>query len=381
MGTGSKKSILVLAGLCALAGCSTYSLKELRHTTPKGNAFQTALSRLYMDYAIQEEKNYDWFTSMYFADKGLVAAYGKDVEPEQPESWNVSKEVLPTMQQARKILVDLLNERNKRDYPQVTARALYYFDCWVEQQDDGWQSQDIAQCRDGLQDAFERLNAPDIQLAPMVNPESSPPFVQNLPKTPEQERVEERRADSAQATEKPVETASVQTSPPAAELLAQAPEAAEQSTVAERVADTAADTDSAAEIPAASVEAPSNDSYLAAAEAPAAQPTLPAGVDTSSYMVFFDDKRTTLPDEGRKVVDEIAKNLNNTSDYSVVIGANQHVEFVSERAESVKKRLVEGGVNASAITVSVAQVPDFMADSGEGDSAPIRHRVEIYLNQ
>jgi len=83
----SKKHMaMLLAAAATLTGCSTYSLKELRHTEPKGDAFQTALSKLYMAQAISDEKAYSWFTSMHFADKGLTLAYGKDVEPEMPKT-------------------------------------------------------------------------------------------------------------------------------------------------------------------------------------------------------------------------------------------------------------------------------------------------------
>lgn len=337
----SKRGLMALAITGMLAGCSTYSLEELRHATPKGTAFQTALSKLYRDFAIQEEKDYDWFTSMYFADKGLTAAYGNDVEPEDPDEWDEPEDVLPTMRKAREVLVSVLNEQTKKTYPHLAARAQYYFDCWVEQQEENWQQDDIAICRNGLADAFERLGAPDIQLIPMVNPEAPPP-VMAPPVLQEHAQGEDGKSEG--------------------ELLAaqSAVDNTAKTTVDERLARHAMAREPKADMPA---------------------PAAPAGVTTSSYMVFFDDHRTGLPAEGKKIVDEIAKTLTGTADYSVVIGANEHVEFAEKRAESVKERLVESGVDADAITVSVARVPDFMADSGEGDSAPIRHRVEIYLNQ
>ena len=413
-------TLIAYTAVSLLAGCSTYSLKELRHTTPKGTPFQTALAKLYTDYAIQEEKNYDWFTSMYFADKGLRAAYGKDVEPEQPENWNVPASVLPTMLKARQILVELLTEQTKNQYPQVAARAVYNFDCWVENQEENWQADEIGSCRDGLQDAFERLNAPAIELAPMVDPEAAPaPRPVNVPapaKPVELPVMEDRvEAPAAPAEAEVSQAAPAEASPsshddlqvtvntPAkpTQLLAQAApgQSLSQAAVAQAnnapadspaagswAAEPPADEMAASEDDAAEDDAASNtvEQRVAATREPAAPPVMvpaPAGVDTSSYMVFFDDRGTGLPVEGRKVVDEISKNLKGTVDYSVVIGSGEHVEFAKERAEAVKKRLIEGGVKAEAITVSVAQVPDFMADSGEGDSTPIRHRVEIYLNQ
>ncbi len=361
-----KKHTGLLLITTLLAGCSTYSLKELRHTTPKGDPFQVSLSKLYMDYAIQEEKNYDWFTSMHFADKGLSLAYGKDVEPEDPTQWDIPSSVLPTMQKAREVLMRSVGEKARHDAPQLAARAYYYYDCWVEQEDDHWKTDEINHCRDGLAETFERLGITDINLIPMVDPEAAPvpaphvspkPDIAPQPDAPKSEPVSvPMPVDSDRAHEdekKPDDThADNEASPEDSVVLA---EKSDKTTVGQRIAQ-------------------GNDEVPVVASAN-------AGVDTSSYMVFFDDNHTALPDEGKKVVDEITKSLAGTSDYSVVIGANQHVEFAQERAEAVKARLVAGGIKATAITVSVAQVPDFTMDSGEGDSTPIRHRVEIYLNQ
>lgn len=342
--------ITLLAATCLIVGCSTYSLKELRHTTPKGSEFQKSLSRLYMEYAIEEEKNYDWFTSMHFADKGLLAAYGNDVDPEKPEEWDVPDEVLPSMRRARDALVSVLNSSARSTYPHVAARAQYYFDCWVEQQEENWQEHDIDTCRNGLADMFERLGVTGIELIPMVDPEATMPVAPEKEEAPArielptmQDRVGKDDGDDAGPTAG----------------VGALEGAAPGTTVGERI-----------ERAAAQRTAP-----------PPVSSEVPQGVTTSSYMVFFDDLRTGLPEEGKKIIDEVIKSLSGTADYSVVIGANEHVEFAEKRAESVKERLVQGGIDGESITVSVAQVPDFMADSGEGDSAPIRHRVEIYLNQ
>src|SRR5580658_2925105 len=81
-------TIAALLAVFATSGCEMYSLEKLRHTTPSGSPFQTELSKLYMDFAAQEEKEYDWYNSWHFADKGLQAAYGKDVMPEDLKNWD-----------------------------------------------------------------------------------------------------------------------------------------------------------------------------------------------------------------------------------------------------------------------------------------------------
>src|ERR1700733_14755304 len=115
----SWKSWTAIAALSFLGvtGCATYSLEELRHTTPQGTAFQDALSQLYMEFSSEEEKEYDWFNSMHFADKGLRSAYGKDVGPEDLKDWDIPAEVLPDMIKAREALMLALTDDAKQTHP------------------------------------------------------------------------------------------------------------------------------------------------------------------------------------------------------------------------------------------------------------------------
>jgi hypothetical protein len=39
------------------------------------------------NYAEDKAVAYDWNMSKYFADKGLMAAYGRDVAPEYASNW------------------------------------------------------------------------------------------------------------------------------------------------------------------------------------------------------------------------------------------------------------------------------------------------------
>jgi outer membrane protein OmpA-like peptidoglycan-associated protein len=354
---------LLVAAVLA-TGCSTYSLKELRHAKPSEVPYQQALATLYMNYAMQEEKNYDWFTSMHFADKGLMAIYGKDVQPENLEDWQLPAEVIPTMEKAREQLVRMLTQETKRDFPQQLAEAVYNFDCWVEQQYENWQWEDIARCRDGLARAFEQMGVSTLNLTPMADPEASSTAPAAAPVAP---------VEGKDEGVPPEDDASEPMSPESDDMVS-APQESEKVAMS---ADEAVLLQQQGDPQTADMIMKSQNKTEVSAS-PAAPPP---GVETSSYMVFFEENLTTLPDAGTRVVDEIAKTLTDSNDYSVVIGASEHVEFVEKRAQAVKNRLIEGGVDASAITVSVSKVPDFSADGGEGDSAPIRHRVEIYLNQ
>ena len=152
-----RKFAAVIAA-CVLSGCTTYSLEELRQVTPSGSEFNQTLTRLYLDYAEQQAKNYDWYDSMIFADKGLLTAYDNEVGPEDLASWNLPLESLVVMEKARADLLVAMSAENLKNRPVIAAEAQFYFDCWVENQEDNTQDAEIAFCRDHFKDRLDELN-------------------------------------------------------------------------------------------------------------------------------------------------------------------------------------------------------------------------------
>ena len=150
-------AITLIFSALLLSGCTTWSLEELRRTTPSGSAFQNALSQRYLDFANSEVEQYDWWSQMHFADKGLMAAYGKDVEPEDLADWTISEHALASLEKARASLMAARTPEAMEKHPELLADAQYNFDCWVEQQQENWQDDDIAHCRDGFAVAMQKL--------------------------------------------------------------------------------------------------------------------------------------------------------------------------------------------------------------------------------
>lgn len=168
---------LTKTGLAALlfltAACTTASLEELRRTTPSGDPFQAALSQEYLAFSESEARQYDWWSSKHFADKGLKAAYGQHVTPEDPEAWGIRKQYLPQLLEARGQLLDALSPAAVAAQPDVAARAQFFYDCWVEQQDEEWQEDDITSCREGFYRSLKALvgapaKAVEEDLAPLI---------------------------------------------------------------------------------------------------------------------------------------------------------------------------------------------------------------------
>lgn len=142
-----------------LAGCQAYNLQELRNVTPTGSEFQQALAKEYLQLSAAEEANYNWSNSWHFADKGLTAAYGHDVGPENITDWQVSEAQKPALEAARDQLLSALRPEIVSAQPMLAARAYRYFDCWVARAQDGWQQARIDECSQGFAEALEELNA------------------------------------------------------------------------------------------------------------------------------------------------------------------------------------------------------------------------------
>lgn len=172
----SKKTGMALgiAFSLLLSGCTTYSLEELRQADQKGNAFQQALSELYLNFAENEAEACDWTTTSHFSEKGLRLAYGHEVAPEQPSQWEIPADKLPELNAAREKLLAALTAENRETKPEVAARAMYSYDCWVEQQEEVWQTDDIAACRDGFHEALKELGGTPQKIGPQAEVAAQP---------------------------------------------------------------------------------------------------------------------------------------------------------------------------------------------------------------
>lgn len=152
-----KQGAISLAVLAVLASCTTASLHQLRETKPRGDAHSIALAEEYLRFSEEEAEQYDWVDSQYFAEKGLLAAYGKPVQPESIASWQVDSSLRPEFQSARGKLEKILTKKHKAKYPKLTAKAQVSFDCWLEQQEEGWQANAISECKKTFYMALDSL--------------------------------------------------------------------------------------------------------------------------------------------------------------------------------------------------------------------------------
>jgi OOP family OmpA-OmpF porin len=164
----------VAAALGLLAGCSS-DIEQVRNVTPTGGSeFTRALTEEYKQIAVFEaDEMYDWPDAGYFARKGLAAANGEVVLPEDLANWDIPVGMIDELSSARSRLMAVLDAGARDTNPVLAAHAQGRFDCWVENAEENHQPMYIAACRDDFYKALEQLETPP----PMAEPEMPQPDV------------------------------------------------------------------------------------------------------------------------------------------------------------------------------------------------------------
>ena len=155
------KILGVVGALGVLAAC-TSDLQRIRTTEPSGGtAFTQALTKEYRDLAVFEaDEMFDWRDAGYFARRGLAAAGGEVVLPEDPVNRDLPEDSLSEINDVRVRLLAALDGGARDNKPEIAARAQSRFDCWLEQQEENFQEDHISACRDELLAALAEMEQP-----------------------------------------------------------------------------------------------------------------------------------------------------------------------------------------------------------------------------
>jgi len=110
-----------------------------------GPAFTRALFDEYRGIAKSEALDqYDWINAAVFARKGLRAATGEVVAPEDIAAWDIPADRVAELTAARTKLIGFLSTGAADRVPETAAKAQASFDCWVEEESEG---DSLSECR------------------------------------------------------------------------------------------------------------------------------------------------------------------------------------------------------------------------------------------
>lgn len=154
------KRIVLTSAACALilgACASADQVKDAANAKATGSAFNQSLHKEYVDLAKAELAEGDRGDASHFALKAKEAAAGKSVAPDDFKIRSIGGPAGKTLKGERTRLISALGGAEAKRKPAVAAKAQGMFDCWMQEQEEGWQSKDIKACRTGYEKAMALL--------------------------------------------------------------------------------------------------------------------------------------------------------------------------------------------------------------------------------
>ena len=168
------KSLYITAGLIAgmvlLAGCAGQELYGAQKITPGGSEFAQNLYHGYIGLSEDEYAEGDYSDSDQFAVRAVTSGTEGAVQPEEIDARWLPSEHVDELTAARQKLVESLNAGAAGKDPAGAAQAQIMFDCWMQEQEENWQPDDIARCRDGYYAAYNKLTPEPVPVATIAKP-------------------------------------------------------------------------------------------------------------------------------------------------------------------------------------------------------------------
>lgn len=154
------RGLMIVAGVMALGACDFNKFEEvdaLKETQAVGSPFTQKLTSEYRDFVESEEDQMDHADAIHFARKGLASARGDVVMPEPLGDWNIQPENMEELSVGRSRMVAMFDLGAREMYPDVSAIAQTRYDCWMEQQEENFQPDDINKCKREFLAALQQL--------------------------------------------------------------------------------------------------------------------------------------------------------------------------------------------------------------------------------
>lgn len=148
---------LVGAMLMATTGCAGFEYARAKNQPAAAGAYDQALQKGYLNLSKGEFNEGDYRDSDRFAKRSMAAASGSAPQPEQIGDRRIASDKVGELSTARERLVKAQQDTWTEKNPEATARAQVMFDCWMQEQEEGFQKRDIASCRDGFYAALAEL--------------------------------------------------------------------------------------------------------------------------------------------------------------------------------------------------------------------------------
>ncbi len=154
------RAVLMALAALSLAACGVnYDVMEARSLPNGGAEFHRALQTDYADLAAAEKAEADWGDTKVFVQRARRAASGDTFPPESITARDLPDYSVSTLSDGRSRPVAALDDGARTGLPVMAAMAQSGFDCWMQEQEEDRQPEDIAACRSSFNIALRALEA------------------------------------------------------------------------------------------------------------------------------------------------------------------------------------------------------------------------------
>jgi OmpA-OmpF porin, OOP family len=162
-------------GLFSLANCAGMEYDTAENSPATGNTYQRDLHDEYVKLSKSEFDQGDYTDSDNYAQKAIALSEGDHVQPEMISARDLPADKVDDLTAARVRLMTAMSVGAAEDKPMDAAQAQANFDCWMEQQEENFQPEHIAACRDGYMTAMAKLEEqPQAAAVPAPSPAPAP---------------------------------------------------------------------------------------------------------------------------------------------------------------------------------------------------------------
>lgn len=312
------------AGKLGLSG-ELKEVSELNNTVAVGGAFSKNLTDHYREFSnYQQNERYDMSDARHFARKGLQSATGEIVMPEPVHSWNIKREQMATFSDARSRLIRVLDAGARSNHPVAAANAQSNYDCWIEQSEEYWRTDELRPCKQGFLAAMADLEkhlTPGALPSDVISRNERP----DLPEPPF-----EPIQTNGQATKDYTEDPGTKSEPESAKS--------------------------------------------------------PLQAENAKFLAFFDWDSAQVSSSAEKVLMSVSQEVqNNDALNSITLTGHAdtsgpesyNMRLGQRRADAVKKALKDNGLDTVKITTLSRGENDLMVETDDGVREPSNRRVEI----
>lgn len=124
---------------------------------PEARGFAYYLAEGYRFLAKDEDNQHDFDNSARFLARAGAVERGENIPPEPLQNRILPTYAVDDLLFARQRLTSALGRGAGDRFPKIAARAQVMFDCWMEQQEENIQPDDVAQCRKAFEENMVRL--------------------------------------------------------------------------------------------------------------------------------------------------------------------------------------------------------------------------------